>query len=1241
MVDYIEAQLENYIISKNSHFQMGKYYHSDSFVMLKQFFENSNNSIHIGKALADLFNSKFNPQKKEVLFVGYKNFLSLTLQTLCRELNIKCSYNTVELHDGNFNWSNTMYNSDNNLLVVIVLPISSSPDTYIKLKNFLLKQFDSKSVGVFDRKNEISKHFISIIQVLDEEVIKGHSNESRVMQLKQLYDSFGWKININQKEIQFPLQSNNLIEEHTTSSLVIEYRTLYPRKFCGRCYVDNSCLVKTNPKSDDLDVLFKIGDYFKRSSSLTSKEFLHYFEHRQKPSLIYSNLKVNDTQFSNFIYSRNFYANNKFEILKYFSEVFNDLECEDKVKIITPSFVYSSNFIEEFILECDALQNKEVNILRVTLSEDYLDYFLSSLTISELKDTTVIYFEDVLSGASNLKRISEYLKVTSGITDKRRGIDYIFTLIDRTNFYTHRDLIKRTNKDDQLYSFLDLNVPITSVSHLGDPFTKLNKFLISIFREVNLRIIESKITADLNLNEPKTFETLSDKKDLFKKLLDYTPFSTLNQEEFKDFKVDSYNFNLLRFLLLHLINNFISEKTPEINKDFIKQLFERLFELRHQLLHFFVKIKNEEASLVALEIAKEQCVKHLTSHPYNNFQEIRVVVSEYIIEELKQMDAEIEKNGRIVTFEEFRRYKFFISRSVNLELNYIISESFLSSLRLQYSKDRIEEVLKHYGKEVEKNKYELRQITTYFSFLLFKYKILLRQDNYKSLMLEKILLSEKVNPDPEEDLIKFLNEPFNSFKGMLVCENNTLLVSLLDDKIIENLEGGVKKLSSRYFDEDSNKKDPIIVLNRDLILLNDPDKSYKLSLATAKFMKLASKINTYDKSKLFSSDNFKSKIKSLVDEYVDILRVDNIHLDYIFVYRSNTNLDNKDFSFFGTQTEDSKNLPEFVTEGLINNYLNGLGEFHFDPENSIQTLIPIVKIDQQYHSYTKRLFSKNKADLIIEEAIDKDVKSIPLLQNAKMFIAYRLSWIDFFDKSACIILFSNSKANKDSFKHFCNDSKLRLMLTLKDTLLTYLHSQFEDGGYEEYARSEKKLESRKGYEHNLRGTLSDLEWCYKKGRIKSSISKKNDLEFDLNLKNIRSQTLKFNKSEYSILQQTTNQVREYIEVLFSFKSIGKYAPKNNWPTFTVEAATVSINEAILEIVIPEIVSNMKKHAPRIQPDWKINITKDKIEFSNNILLDAASTNRGIEICGDIMKVLKMSPITHSKKNNRYKVVLKF
>lgn len=1230
---------------EKSHFQVGRHFHSDTFFLLKQFYENSTNSIFIGKQISYLIKKIDIPNDKKVLFVGYRNFLNICLQSLCENLDFECSFNTIELKNSKFQWQikNSTYTND--LFIIIILPISSSRDTYIRLYNFLNKDFNIKndqiennlsaSFETIQSNNILSNEFISILQIIDLNAIKKQTNNERSLKIKNLYNQWNWLIDTENNLIRFLVYSGKSASEHISYSLLVQDRVLFPRESCELCFSQYQSIVKTDDKSEDLKDLFSIGDYFRRSSGLEIGNFIEYFGNEYLPSILYGNVKVNDVYYNSFINCRNFYQNNRLKIIEKFKKVFDNLDINENIVLITSDFSYGSNFVGDFVLKFKKLQGKKIKILRVTLSEDYLDYYLSSLPISELTNSTIFYFEDVLSSAKNLRKVSEYLKVISSKNDNiRRGIDYIFTLIDRTNYYTHEDIKKRTNTKGQLYSFINLNIPVTSKSHLESRTNDINNrdFEI-IIPEISLDVIHSRIIKLFNENTAKT--------------IDVSKYELNNNYNFlKDYniKLDNYSIDLFKFYLRHLLNNFISHRENINPKEFLSDFFLILKNNQFGLCSFFSNNNTSFSSLI-LKYAKEQTIRLLTKHPYINFISLKKIASAYVITKLKQMDDKILLNDGIKSFSDFREYKFFISRSVALGLDYIISKEFLLSLKLQYDREKIVRLINYYENKREDFSYEIEQITSYFSFLLYNYKILLKQDNYKSLRLEEILLSNEFQD--LENLVDFVKDPFANFKGMLICENNSLVHSLLSDNIIDNISNR-KSPSEIYYDYLSNKsttKDPIILLNKELISLtenlnNNNDFSKGIGKSTSKLIKFH-KVTNGNKINLdLPKSNFNIKIKEILNIYTSILIEKKSECKYIFAYRSKSNFNNKDFLLFSEEVDLDISDVELEKTGFLNNFLFGLSEFSNDLSFSQQTLISFLKIEDDFITYKDSLFNNNDNNINLNNSLKEDVKYLKFLRNANMLIAVRI--IDKYnpDQTVVILFYSNLPATLNTFKQIFNDAKLRLLLALKLKFLKVLQNQFEHGGYDEYITSQLEISNSRKLEHNLKSSLTNIKSCFKKLVIDGGKSKLNILEFDLNLMSIRSQLEKFNPANFNTSLRNSTELKDYFKLLFEMSSIGKYPAKEFLPKIEGDDLSFELNDAIYYLVLPEIISNMKKHSPRgINPNWQINIYGDCIVFSNNILQDNTSTKKGISICKTILRESGLPKLINYDQDNIYYTIL--
>ena len=121
--------------------------------------------------------------------------------------------------------------------------------------------------------------------------------------------------------------------------------------------------------------------------------------------------------------------------------------------------------------------------------------------------------------------------------------------------------------------------------------------------------------------------------------------------------------------------------------------------------------------------------------------------------------VKLNLSGKIESFRIFRKLKFFIRRSIELNSNFIISRRFLELLKNQYTKARFDDVILSYQKTQEnlenlKNKseidedyyncasaslnYKREEVISFFSYLLFCYKQLMSNKPSTSIKLEEI-----------------------------------------------------------------------------------------------------------------------------------------------------------------------------------------------------------------------------------------------------------------------------------------------------------------------------------------------------------------------------------------------------------------------------------------------------------------------------------------------------------------------
>ena len=208
------------ILNPESHFENGHFLHSTQYYFAKRYFQNSDNCDKLAILLA---NKIKNLKLTNITLVGFRNYTGLLLNKtteLLRSAGHKIDYAIVEPLDGNgFTWQFIPDFSNINTNFVIVLPITCTCSTYLRIRSYLLRQIHSYLNEAFPQSRRrvkgewsVRRNFFNIFLIQDTRLKKqtepvyinkpktGYKSNSGGTaldivraELSELYSGFNWE----------------------------------------------------------------------------------------------------------------------------------------------------------------------------------------------------------------------------------------------------------------------------------------------------------------------------------------------------------------------------------------------------------------------------------------------------------------------------------------------------------------------------------------------------------------------------------------------------------------------------------------------------------------------------------------------------------------------------------------------------------------------------------------------------------------------------------------------------------------------------------------------------------------------------------------------------------------------------------------------------------------------------------------------------------------------------------------
>lgn len=882
-----------YLIRDN-HFVNGPNLHSYQYYYAKQYFLSSINCGMMAEILAQKI-EELNLNKDTTL-VGFRGYMGPLLYKTCNKLK-ELNYIIIEHDKEKFILQSPIDKSKIKKNLIIILPITCTCSTYIRIRKYLQEQIrkykKNNIIENFDNYDlTICDKFITIFSILDESLNKNKENiiinkkkQSNVEKtnqeqteiirekLEKLYLSFNWDY-VDEEKIVFNVNAAKS-KKYIAYTIVRLFSGLYLTEECPFCFPKDDELIKeryifpTNIEFETPNLIFGFPNFNKKKEKQENKtnnqKFNEIFETKDLlgTSHLYGHTVYDGNSYLNFIRGNAFYQNNKNYITEFFIRKISEIweknkKIKNEIVFITSENKFNSSFLDEFC-SSKIFKNISTNILRFDNRNEFLDNFMSTNNQLLLRnDVLLIYYTDVLAIGRNLKLLNTYIKqYRIDKTDNiKHGFDYVFTLIDRSAFYTKRELESRLSLDEEkrkscnIISYFELNVPVFTASHLGNPLKENFEHLIKMIHDSNLDSIKSRIGYELPERIGTPLSNESDKQPIQQRIR-YYPFEDINGRIFEEMLLEcdekkiKGKMDLLKLYIMHEIISIIPElKSKCQSKTNPEELIVQLINKVNDKIiinneSFFIdnieKLTTSHSQIkeISKEIITEKLIKIISRKPFTYFKDIIESIFKYSIIEIDDFINKINNGNGVLCFKDLRKFKFLIRRLVELNSNYLFSHKFfyfiktkfehnligqpnknntlLNNLLFEYKeiirkKGRFDtkEKLKYYDALIRSFSYKYNQTNSMVSFIIYSYKELINQNPARSIKLEgllnhKHLMPEEVKNSQNEDLsvIKLIKNPYYNFMAMMKCENIHLLKALKElhkrnyrkySQLIKNIE---------------------------------------------------------------------------------------------------------------------------------------------------------------------------------------------------------------------------------------------------------------------------------------------------------------------------------------------------------------------------------------------------------------------------------------------------------------------
>ncbi|MBK7568309.1 MAG: hypothetical protein IPI31_10855 [Bacteroidetes bacterium] len=595
---------------------------------------------------------------------------------------------------------------------------------------------------------------------------------------------------------------------------------------------------------------------------------------------------------------------------------------------------------------------------------------------------------------------------------------------------------------------------------------------------------------------------------------------------------------------------------------------------------------------------------------------------------------------------------------------------------------------------------KVKQATTFNLFLLLSYKELISKSYSKSLKLEQLINSqlylpkEIINPDtPEISFKDMFASPYFHFTGSLKSENTLILTELVNwYKYKCKIFGFDTNKNKLFLNFDSlrdllfknTRNDPAILNIRKLLNLsryNTRTKYYlrnnisKVRDSVCSMLILIAELEKkklnigLNKSQVKSEKDLNREIKDILDLLIRIIDLEyiknNINYNFFIKY---SNTESKEayaeniFSLNSTNSNDDFENSKLDKNGLIYNFLIGIK----DESNIEQSFIAGIRNENGiFQSFSNVYYTSNKttkkivnfSNLIRKDFYNLETSSgIKELETSSMFILVRFSQLKLeknynsetnIQGQSVLLVTTNTNPTMNNFIEFVSNEKIRLILLVKNDLIDYFQKQFDNDAFYDLIASKKILSFQKTLRHGL------ADYIFAQKEIFKAISSKNYTQDDILLYNIVSDAI--NGQLKAMKVKNTDKLHELnkqnfiklIALLMETVYLGKQII--DFKEINLKQCNfkfLKIHPSVLEVILPELIINIKKYCPR-QGNKSINViyNEDTNSITLSNLINPAFVNyehqigEGIEMCNKLLRKLTMNKLEKKITNNIFSITL--
>jgi len=230
---------------------------------------------------------------------------------------------------------------------------------------------------------------------------------------------------------------------------------------------------------------------------------------------------------------------------------------------------------------------------------------------------------------------------------------------------------------------------------------------------------------------------------------------------------------------------------------------------------------------------------------------------------------------------------------------------------------------------------------------------------------------------------------------------------------------------------------------------------------------------------------------------------------------------------------------------------------------------------------------------------------------------------------ALLIISNAEESNIENYLKFANSEKVRLLLLLRDELLVYLQKQFDNEAFIEILENRNTNVYQSSLRHGLAGYIDSLGYLLQDIELNSYKEEYFELfHIITNAMKGQLEALETGNTQKNINIYTRENIIHTIRMLFNSTSLGYYSIDFNEIDLTeFRFKEFYLHRLIFEVIIPEIIINMKKYCPKsgnrklsisFNSELKIMYFKNRI-IPSHPMVKTSNKRGGLNMCSEILE----------------------